>query len=69
MPSPDVHFSFLTPELFDAMVIAVVLIGGAFAAIRLYRDLSQPAPPFGVAPSDEPPLNPPPESTSFPLPE
>jgi hypothetical protein len=46
-------FPFLTPQLFDALVIGVVLIGGAFAAIRLYRDLARPMPPFGAAPSDD----------------
>ncbi|MDZ4766753.1 MAG: hypothetical protein SGI73_19610 [Chloroflexota bacterium] len=46
-------FPFLTPQLFDALVIGVVLIGGAFAALALYRDLARPAPPFGAAPSDD----------------
>lgn len=45
--------NFLTPALFDTLVIVVVLIGGALAAVRLYRDLSQPLPPFGAAPSDD----------------
>ncbi len=51
--------TFLTPAFFDTLVIVVILIGGAFAAVRLYRDLSQPAPPFGAAPSDD---LPPPEN-------
>jgi hypothetical protein len=46
---------FLTPAFFDTLVIVVILIGGALAAVRLYRDLSQPAPPFGAAPSDDVP--------------
>lgn len=51
--------TFLTPTFFDTLVIVVILVGGAFAAVRLYRDLSQPAPPFGAAPSDDvpPPKN------------
>lgn len=51
--------TFLTPAFFDTLVIVVILIGGAFAAVRLYRDLSQPAPPFGAAASDD---LPPPEN-------
>jgi hypothetical protein len=51
--------TFLTPAFFDTLVIVVILIGGALAAVRLYRDLSQPAPPFGAAPSDD---LPPPEN-------
>lgn len=37
--------SFLTPEVFDALVIAVIVIGGAMAAVRLYRDFTRPLPP------------------------
>lgn len=47
--------SFLTPELFDTLVIVVILIGGALAVVRLYADLRRPAPPFGGAPSDDVP--------------
>ncbi len=35
---------FLTPEFFDALVIAVIIIGGALAVVRLYRDLTRPLP-------------------------
>ncbi len=37
--------SFLTPELFDLMVILVIIIGSAFAVVRLYRDFTRPLPP------------------------
>lgn len=36
---------FLTPEFFDALVIAVIIIGAALASIRLYRDFTRPLPP------------------------
>ena len=36
------NFDFLTPGVFDALVWAVILIGGALAILRLYRDLSGP---------------------------
>ncbi len=37
--------SSLTPQFFDALVVAVIVIGGALAAIRLYRDFTRPLPP------------------------
>jgi cytochrome c oxidase assembly protein Cox11 len=43
----------LTPEFFDTLVVAVIIIGLALAAVRLYRDLSRPLPPFGAAPADD----------------
>ncbi len=43
----------LTPEFFDTLVLVVIVIGLALAAVRLYRDLSRPLPPFGAAPSDD----------------
>ncbi|RMG84088.1 MAG: hypothetical protein D6712_11885 [Chloroflexi bacterium] len=33
---------FLTPEFFDTLVIAVIIIGGALAVVRLYRDFTRP---------------------------
>jgi hypothetical protein len=36
---------FLTPEVFDALVFAAIIIGGTLAAIRLYRDFTRPLPP------------------------
>lgn len=38
-------FDFMTPQLWDGLVIAVVVIGLAFAILRLYSDLTRPIPP------------------------
>ena len=35
---------FMTREVFDALIIAVILIGGALAAVRLYQDFTRPLP-------------------------
>lgn len=35
----------LTPELFDTLIIATILIGLAMAAVRLYADFTRPLPP------------------------
>lgn len=35
--------NFLTPQLFDSLIWAVIMIGGALAVLRLYRDLSGPS--------------------------
>lgn len=35
---------FLTPEIFDALVFAVIIVGVALAALRLYRDFTRPLP-------------------------
>jgi uncharacterized membrane protein YccC len=35
-------FDFLTPQLFDVLVWAVIAIGGVWALWRLVRDLSGP---------------------------
>ena len=35
---------FMTREVFDALIVAVMLIGGALAALRLYRDFTRPMP-------------------------
>ncbi len=32
----------LQPEHFDMLIIAVIIVGGLWAVIRLYRDLSGP---------------------------
>jgi hypothetical protein len=34
----------ITPELFDTLIIAVILIGLALAAVRLYADFTRPLP-------------------------
>lgn len=43
---------FLTREVFDALVIAVIMIGLALAAVRLYADFTRPLP------DDDPPDTP-----------
>ncbi len=35
-------FQFLTPQVFDAPIWGVILIGLVLAALRLYRDLFMP---------------------------
>ena len=35
---------FMTRDVFDALIIAVIIIGGAMAAVRLYRDFTRPLP-------------------------
>lgn len=34
--------SILTREVFDTLIMAVILIGGALAVVRLYRDFTRP---------------------------
>lgn len=59
----------LTPELFDTLVIIVVILGAAWAGVRLYRDLRRPSPPFGAASSDQVmPIVPPVDPTLTPNP-
>jgi hypothetical protein len=36
---------FLTREFFDTLIIIVIIIGLAWAAVRLYADLTRPLPP------------------------
>jgi hypothetical protein len=35
----------LTPEFFDTLIIAVIIVGLALAAVVLYRDFTRPLPP------------------------
>lgn len=44
---------FLTREFFDTLILALVIIGGALAVVRLYRDFTRPLPP--PAGGDAPP--------------
>jgi|GEM_PF-5056186 len=37
--------AFMTREVFDALIIGVIVLGLALAAVRLYADLSRPLPP------------------------
>ena len=34
----------LTPQFFDTLILAVILIGLALAAVRLYADFTRPLP-------------------------
>jgi hypothetical protein len=36
---------FLTPAVFDTLIIVVIVIGLAFAGVRVYRDMTRPLPP------------------------
>jgi hypothetical protein len=36
------HLDFLTPDVWNALLIGVVLIGLAFAILRLYSDFTRP---------------------------
>jgi hypothetical protein len=47
--------SFMTREFFDTLILIVILIGGALAFVRLYRDFTRPLP--GRSPQ-RPPANP-----------
>ncbi|MCC6801309.1 MAG: hypothetical protein IT319_00390 [Anaerolineae bacterium] len=35
----------LTPELFDTLIIVVIILGLALAIVRLYADFTRPLPP------------------------
>lgn len=36
------YFDFLTPEVWNGLVLGVSIVGLSLAALRLYRDLSRP---------------------------
>ncbi len=36
---------FLTREFFDTLIIIVIIVGLAWAAVRLYADFTRPLPP------------------------
>lgn len=44
---------FLTPQLFDLLIIGVIIIGLAFAAVRFYADMTRPLPPRRTRPDDD----------------
>lgn len=44
--------SSLTPEFFDLLIVVVIIIGIAFAVVRLYRDFTRPLPPEPLATED-----------------
>jgi hypothetical protein len=35
----------LTPQFFDTVIIVVIILGLAFAVVRLYQDFTRPLPP------------------------
>jgi hypothetical protein len=35
---------FLTREVFDALIIGVIIVGVVLASVRLYRDFTRPLP-------------------------
>jgi len=39
------YIGFLTRQVFDTLIIIVIMVGLALAAVRLYADLSRPLPP------------------------
>lgn len=45
----------LTPEFFDTLIVAVIVIGLALAAVRLYADLTRPLPPERRVDDESPP--------------
>jgi hypothetical protein len=49
------NFEFMTREVFDTLILTVVVIGLALAGVRLYRDFTRPLPPLRQMP---PPVNP-----------
>ena len=44
---------FLTREVFDTLIVVVIIIGLILAAIRLRQDLTRPLPPEPVRPDDD----------------
>ncbi len=46
---------WLTPEFFDTLIIVVIIVGGAFAVVRLYRDFTRPLPPNEAQPQQTQP--------------
>ena len=35
---------FMTRSVFDTLIIVIIIIGGALAIVRLYKDLTHPLP-------------------------
>lgn len=48
---------WLTPEFFDTLIIVVIIVGSAFAIVRLYRDFTRPLPPDEARPQKTQPQN------------
>jgi hypothetical protein len=47
------HFDFLTPHVFDLLIVVVIILGLALAAVRLYADLTRPLPTQRRRPDDD----------------
>lgn len=45
--------SSLTPEMFDLLIIVVIIFGVALAIVRLYADFSRRLPPESQAQNDD----------------
>ena len=41
---------FMTRQVFDTLIIGTIIVGGALAAVRLYRDLTRPLPGRSMRP-------------------
>lgn len=41
----DLPFPFMTREIFDTLILVVVIIGLGLAVVRLHRDFTRPLPP------------------------
>lgn len=53
---PDLYLKFMTPDIWDALVVAVILIGMALAVLRLLKDytLYQARQRYNSPPTDAP---------------
>ncbi|MCA0458222.1 MAG: hypothetical protein LCI00_29920 [Chloroflexi bacterium] len=49
---------FMTRDMFDALIIIVILVGLALAARRLYTDFTRPLPPVSQPQDDTQPRRP-----------
>jgi len=53
------RLDFMTPDVWNGLVLAVIIIGLALAALRLYADLSRPQDDERTPPPAVPPKAPP----------
>jgi hypothetical protein len=47
------NLSFLTPEVFNAIIVANLVIGVVLMVGRFYRDMTRPLPKRSPRPTDE----------------
>lgn len=45
------YLDFLTPQIFDLLIVVVIILGLALAAVRLYADFTRPLPPSRSRPN------------------